>query len=377
MKEHPILFKGDMVRAILEGRKTETRRVIKDTEFIYSLTGDRIYCKLLYMEDYNDESRIEGNTSISKRRLQSWIRWTDLFSNEIQRLWEKGIRGLVSIKRSQNGKGLYGDFNESQQQEGNQNSTQACLYGISRDALPQIITGQTFGWKPSEQQTGKSEMGNTIRELGRPESSRTRDRGRKTPNGETFKRRMLTFEMGNKEWAMQPATGSKSIGNVSGWNISYCKFQKKLNLWVRETFMIETEQGIPTGGIIYRATNKPEHDRDIPLRWKPSIFMFRKYSRITLEITEIKVERVQDITTEGAKTEGCDGSWLFVHEGDEKWNKRRESIYNQFGRPVADTKEASERDEFAYLWDSINKKRGFSWESNPWVWVVKFKVVKP
>ena len=137
-------------------------------------------------------------------------------------------------------------------------------------------------------------------------------------------------------------------------------------LWVRETFGYQVRRyGGGTGRhIVYRANNENAIDytsacgKEFPVKWKPSIHMFRKYSRITLEITEISVERVQGITEEGAKAEGCNHElgrqfdWNYIHDYD------------------------SLKKLFALLWDSINKNRGFGWDSNPWVWVVKFKVVK-
>ena len=89
-------------------------------------------------------------------------------------------------------------------------------------------------------------------------------------------------------------------------------------------------------------------------KWRPSIHMQRWASRIQLEITDIKVERVQDITEEGAKAEGTK---LLSHDGKTIYTKDHKSA-------------------FKILWDSINLKRGYGWDKNCWVWVVKFKVVK-
>ena len=120
-------------------------------------------------------------------------------------------------------------------------------------------------------------------------------------------------------------------------------------LWVRETWMPETEQGIPTGGIIWRASdNKPMPDGDGPLRWKPSIHMPKSASRITLEVTGMQVEQVQDISEEDAYAEGIDLAPTIPH-------------------PLV---------WFRDLWDSINVKRGFGWDVNPWVWVVTFNQYK-
>jgi len=91
-----------------------------------------------------------------------------------------------------------------------------------------------------------------------------------------------------------------------------------------------------------------------PCRWRPSLFMPRWASRITLEITAVRVERVQDISEEDVEAEGLAlQSW--AGEDLEGWPKTA---------------------GFAQLWDSLNAKRGYGWEANPWVWVIAFKRVK-
>ena len=84
---------------------------------------------------------------------------------------------------------------------------------------------------------------------------------------------------------------------------------------------------------------------------RPSIFMPRWASRITLEITEVRVERVQKITEEDAKAEGTS---LFIPSNPYKEYHNHQT-------------------SFCYLWDSLNAKRGYGWEVNPWVWVVSFR----
>ena len=124
-------------------------------------------------------------------------------------------------------------------------------------------------------------------------------------------------------------------------------------LWVRETVFVETfhqqsdeeleRDGFnPNIGVwVYRADN---HDYPtITANWTSPMFMPREASRITLQITDIRVERVQDITEEDA-----------IAEGVESFNT------------VA---------SYSYLWDSLNAKRGYPWENNPWVWVISFKRV--
>lgn len=85
-------------------------------------------------------------------------------------------------------------------------------------------------------------------------------------------------------------------------------------------------------------------------RWRPSIYMPRWASRIELEITNIRVERVKEISNADARAEGV-GWW----------------------QPVGGEKDY--RLEYSMLWNRINAKRGYGWASNPWVWVIEFRVI--
>lgn len=93
--------------------------------------------------------------------------------------------------------------------------------------------------------------------------------------------------------------------------------------------------------------------------WKPSIHMPRWASRILLEITDIRVERMQDITLEGALAEGAP-------QYTSSTKLHREFIPEDKG---------CYRAGFREFWDSLNEKRGFGWDANPWVWLIGFKVV--
>jgi len=124
------------------------------------------------------------------------------------------------------------------------------------------------------------------------------------------------------------------------------------HLWVRETwYASEVDKKYLIG---YKADGDIPHGQGYYVR--PSIFMPRSLSRITLEITDIRVERLRDITEEDAKKEGKDSTWLTT-QGAVTWKVQNTNA----------------RYEFMKLWDSINAKRGYSWESNPWVWVIEFK----
>lgn len=129
-------------------------------------------------------------------------------------------------------------------------------------------------------------------------------------------------------------------------------------LWVRETFSLIEENGAQK--IIYRA-DYPEID-SLELEecgytaWKPSIFLPHQYSRITLEITNIRVERLQEITEDEAGKEGI----------PECRKPQRDTCFLcPFEKELCNV-------GFSNLWDSINGKT-YPWSSNPWVWVIQFK----
>lgn len=113
--------------------------------------------------------------------------------------------------------------------------------------------------------------------------------------------------------------------------------------------------------VLYRALEEQSEDRYTG-RYVRSNSMPRALSRISLEITAVRVERVQDITEEDARAEGM------------------KVVESHLWRPLG-SKEPMQpytgRQRFSALWDAINEARGYSWESNPWVWVVEFKRVLP
>jgi len=131
-------------------------------------------------------------------------------------------------------------------------------------------------------------------------------------------------------------------------------------LWVRETFGFEIRSvgGSPHEQLVYRAS-KPDavrlyecNGKPQPVKWTPSLHMRRKHSRITLEITGVRVERLQDISHSDAKSEGC---WYGRGGGEP-----------DFG--------VNPSDHFPTLWASIYGEE--NWQANPWVWVIEFKRVE-
>lgn len=162
-----------------------------------------------------------------------------------------------------------------------------------------------------------------------------------------------------------------------------CPFEIGMELWVRETFALENtleyhgdhevvkdgrpikqcDNGVDDYLLIprYRATEPDvllmhdkwdEHDpKTQKTIWKPSIFMPRWASRIQLLITDIRVERLQDISEEDAKSEGVDDNIEYYGDNPTSYNL------------------------FKSLWSQINRKE--SWDANPWVWIIEFERIKP
>lgn len=101
------------------------------------------------------------------------------------------------------------------------------------------------------------------------------------------------------------------------------------------------------------------------ITWRPSIHMPRWASRLTLEVTDVRVQRVQEISEEDAKAEGAQPGC-----GNEPDSCARDNCRCDVTCPEA----MSYRGGFRELWDSINAKRGFGWDANPWVWAITFLV---
>lgn len=160
---------------------------------------------------------------------------------------------------------------------------------------------------------------------------------------------------------------------------SFCRYGNKGDrLWVRETWadadcMYQSHANDVPGTIAYFADKSAiQYDLKIPrqvgvvdlaswnwnvLKRRPSIFMPRWASRITLEITNVRVERLQSISDEDAKAEGVDQApyspnriWIANPANSQRYIKT-----------------------FRKGWDALNAKRGYSWESNCFVWVIEFR----
>ncbi|WMW72966.1 hypothetical protein [Acinetobacter bereziniae] len=175
--------------------------------------------------------------------------------------------------------------------------------------------------------------------------------GRKIQTRRLVKNR-LTIEQAEFENGNRPNV-TLSEPNLQYHADNYCPFGQVGDLlWVRETFrLFESDEcphsdfpcGCPSWGTpLYRAS----HDCFDGEKWTPSIHMPRSASRILLEITKIRVERLQDISESDCLKEGV-------------------------GSPIL---RDCKKPKFIQLWESINGTG--SWNKNPWVWMVEFKVIQ-
>jgi|LakMenE18May11ns_1017448.scaffolds.fasta_scaffold9726959_2 hypothetical protein len=141
-------------------------------------------------------------------------------------------------------------------------------------------------------------------------------------------------------------------------------------LWVRETWQVTDFLHISDDnwGYIYKASENGEdwESNSEDWKWKPSIFMPKEACRLFLEVTDIRVERLQDILEEDAIAEGI-GSWV------EERLKSKPTHYELYYREKGDESTYSSCPIVSYqsLWQKINGKE--SWDENPFVWVIEFK----
>lgn len=187
-----------------------------------------------------------------------------------------------------------------------------------------------------------------------------------------------SVEAGHASWRPRPkergqvawAVDAKPAGACLDQLVEWCPYgQSGDRLWVRETWADTNGESGPM--ISYRAGgDRFLVDESYPVdysrypnctfamwggdlrrgapdhAWRSPIHMPRWASRLTLEITNVRVERVQDIDGHGAQDEGINAPPSFA------------------------------RGEFASLWDSLNSPRGYGWDANPWVWVIEFRRVE-
>ncbi|MGU8438815.1 hypothetical protein ACV3OB_15885 [Clostridium perfringens] len=138
-------------------------------------------------------------------------------------------------------------------------------------------------------------------------------------------------------------------------------------LYVRETWfkgdlLNDAEEIEKQGIVLYRADDIKNNNWDYDsIRWRPSIHMPKELARIFLKVTSVRAERLKDITDEGCYQEGISCTSFY----DEAEHIQIAGI---------GLNDSLERATFGLLWNSTVKEDKYSWEGNPWVWVIEFEV---
>ncbi len=177
----------------------------------------------------------------------------------------------------------------------------------------------------------------------------------------------------SRDWFVDNRDDRRPLPDVLGYWRKKCPYgQPYERLWVRETWGTVPMRKVGSCAcrddeIIFKASDccLPYDDQYIG-KWKPSIYMPRWASRILLEITDIRVERLNDISESDATEEGFYPVCHFHDEMDDQG--QLQEVFDYTETPVEAV--------FAETWDRINEKRGFGWAENPLVWVVEFERIE-
>ena len=177
----------------------------------------------------------------------------------------------------------------------------------------------------------------------------------------TQTRRVIKIDDAPENWKISIA--GTSIVRTEPYDVKLPRYAAGDNLWVRETFCeVPYEHNhVPIKGghiTIPKYAYKADSERDYTGIWKSSIHMPREAARIFLRVKTVRVERLQDITPKDAWDEGCRIGNSFP------WEEHIPELQQQC-RDIL----------FIPLWDRFNRKRGYGWDTNPWVWVYEFEKI--
>jgi len=173
----------------------------------------------------------------------------------------------------------------------------------------------------------------------------------------TQTRRVIKIDDAPENWKISIA--GTSIVRTEPYDVKLPRYAAGDILWVRETFCevpYEHNHAPIKGGhiTIPKYAYKADSERDYTGIWKPSIHMPREAARIFLMVKAIRAEKLRDISETDAIAEGVNHQWGINHNGEKTLEKVCTTVFKE-------------------LWDSLNEKRGYGWNTNPWVWVIEFE----
>lgn len=172
----------------------------------------------------------------------------------------------------------------------------------------------------------------------------------------TFTRRLVKFFPGeNPQWTGYIKDGLMLYNGKNELCIRKAPYQPGDILYVRETWSEWTD------GYLYKAWTEPfpQPGQFPEIKWKPSIHMPKEAARIWLKVTNVRVERLQDITEAEAMLEGAIDNRAFIHSPDNEYDHIHTA-----------------REHFIDIWNSTIKKSDldkYGWDANPFVWVVELE----
>ncbi len=303
MKESPILFSGPMVRAILEGRKTQTRRVVSERSRV-----GYPHCEIVAFHASMTEFKTVGGLRFETRCPYGQPGDRDWRREPIPADGWYYVRGLLAESAGGDARPVYVRVHDGD-----------LLWGFSERDDPEAMsldggpTQEAVEWKRPGDRLWVRETFRYAEDLGED------------------------WERGHTD--VNPFLIYDADGHEQYWETDWPNYQPPLN-----------------AAEVHNSEGQPDHWRSYgPI---PSIFMPRWASRIDLEITGVRLERLQDISEEDAKAEGAIA---------EPCDHARRTC-DEIGCYGSTAKAA-----FRELWESINGPD--SWQANPWVWVVEFKRV--
>jgi hypothetical protein len=337
MKERGMIFNGEMVRAILDGRKTQTRRIVKGADGAvkfckeWDINGEEMFV-VLGEKDHTGMNPVLGAISCPFGAVGDRL----IPAMPIPSLGKRycaDVSGCIWSKAKSGGE--WRKLNGSANGKGYLTITPAVDGKYKTRLVHELVAEAFYGKRPS---------GSQIRHL---------DGNQKNNSPEN-----LDYGTQEQNWS------DRLVNGVSlGEGHHNAKITNKIAGEIRASSLsqraLSKQYGLSQSTIWSIKNNRTWVENPIPQ--KPN--MPRWASRITLEITDVRVERLNAISEEDAEAEGINMEAL----ADSQDRYDCIADHNMTGRPTA-------TGAFKYLWESIYGAE--NWQANPWVWVIEFKRVE-